>query len=318
MYNSIEKSILQTLAYFDLFNYPLTPEELFVYLWKPPQMRREDCEMIAKNLAQKRNIGNKNGYYFLAGRENIIADRERGQTYGKQKIIKAGRAARLIREVPFLKAIFISSSVAAGTALPSSDIDFFIITETKRIWLVRFFTNLILRLLGLRVYGSKIKDKICLCYFVDTDHLNMAPVRTCEEDIHNAYWLHQMLPIYDPQNYYARFIQANRWTERLLPNIRGLARDATGVAKDLDVKDGKIGKVWKNMWQAMWRGAYGGLLESQAKGFLMGKLKYTLKEKAKLNNNNVILGEGIIKLHEHDTRREVRERWEERCFNYSN
>ena len=32
----MEQSILRTLAYFDLADYPLTKEELFSYLWQSP------------------------------------------------------------------------------------------------------------------------------------------------------------------------------------------------------------------------------------------------------------------------------------------
>jgi hypothetical protein len=67
------------------------------------------------------------------------------------------------------------------------------------------------------------------------------------------------------------------------------------------------------MWEKMWCGAYGDMLEKQAKDFQWVKFKLSVKEKSKLNDHGVVIKEGIIKLHEHDTRRDYREKWLQKC-----
>ena len=318
----LEQSILSTLIYFDIANYPLTKEELFRYLWTPPQVTYE--EFVLSLRAERSNppeiaasvvSGNllamaeqKNGYYFLPGREAVVERRCQTIVPTELKLTKARRAARLLRSVPYLKAIFVCNSVGAEMATAESDIDFFIVVEKNRIWLVRFFTNLILRLFGLRTYGAHERDRICLSFYVDTAHLDLAPWRVAEDDIHFTYWLYQMLPLYDPENYYQKFVEANSWTKKFLPNINSSLKVSSNDS-------GSIGKTWKKIWETMWQGTYGDMLEKQAKDFQWMKMKLPLKEKSELNDNGVVIKEGIVKLHEHDTRRDYREKWLEKISN---
>lgn len=299
-----EPAILRTLAYFELADFPLTEEELRLYLWvqtagvaSPPP--------LLKTWKDSARIATLSGYYFLPGREELVERRREAMTITELKLRRARRAAKFIRSVPFLRAIFVCNSVGAGRAKPESDIDYFIIAEKKRIWITRFFTNLILRLFGLRTHGEHQRDRICLSFYVDAAHLNLAPWRIADDDIHFAYWLNQMVPVYDPDNYYEKFLTANDWTKKFLPNF-GLP--ARVISKR---SGGRSGKIWKKTWEAMWRGGYGDLIENQAKWFQLAKMKLSLKEKAKLADYGVVITDGVIKLHEHDTRRAYRERWRE-------
>lgn len=222
-------------------------------------------------------------------------------TADKLKI--ARRATKLIRSAPFSRAIFACNSVGAGAATADSDIDFFIITAPGRIWIVRLFTNLILRLFGLRTYGDRRANKVCLSFYVDFNHLNFSPWRVADDDIYLAYWLYQLTALYDPDNYYQRLLSANGWTKEFLPQAAKLAGNFAA---------GKItrwGAAWKKIWEKMWSKTYGDLLERQAKALQRQKLKLSLKEAAARGNGAVVIEDGIIKLHENDRRTEYREKW---------
>ena len=59
-----------------------------------------------------------------------------------------------------------------------------------------------------------------------------------------AYWLNQMLPIFDPEDYYTKFLQANSWTKTYLPNI-----DANQTSSYLvKIPESRLGKFWKNIF----------------------------------------------------------------------
>ncbi len=362
----LENSLVKTLAYFDLFNFPLIEEELFKFLWMPPHLRQgfggqtrmgfEEFGKLASELARplptlsfakergdslspsqrrereerSRTIGWRDSYYFLPGREEIISTRQKGAKETERKLIKARRAVKLIRSVPFLRAVFVCNSVGARMARPESDIDFFIVAEKNRIWIVRFFTNVILRLFGMRTYGSHQANRVCLSFYVDVAHLDLTPWRAVDEDIHFAYWMHQMIPLYDPENYYEKFLKANTWVEKFLPNVfmstsetppcpplkRGGCGDSsppfkegTGGEVSGMVGDSRLGRIWKKMWEAMWWGSYGNIIESEAKKLQMIKMKLSTKEKAKLPDHGVVITDGVIKLHENDARRVVRDSW---------
>lgn len=300
--NHLHYSILKTLAYFDIVRFPLTQEELFRYLWQPPQVTYEQLVMQLPGLIQNKSIAIKWGYYFLPHQEETVARRRSSTVPTELKLRRARFAMRLIGWVPFLKAVFVSSSVAAQTAHEHSDIDFFIITAPGRIWLVRFFVNLTLRICGIRIYGTQKKDRICVCFFVDSDHLNLSPWRISSDDIHFMYWLHQMMPIYDPESVYKKFIEANQWTQEFLPHIS--AQFFLEGTKRLCVK---------NFFQKLLSGLVGDFLEKLTKKIQWFKLKKSLKEKAGLDTKEVVTAEGVLKFHEHDTREKYREEWLQRC-----
>jgi len=318
----LQQSICKTLAYFDLADFPLTKEELFAYLWQPPRANYDDFLTVilassvipAKagiqggdgfRIPVRNDIAEKHGYFFLPDREQIVESRRRRLVTSEIKIKIAKKAIRKIRSIPFLRAVFVCNSVGSYQAEEDSDIDFFIVAEPGRIWLVRFFSNLILRLRGLRTYGTKTKNKICLSFFVDLSHLNLAPWRVADDDIHFAYWLHQMAPVYNPENLYQRFLQANGWTEKYLLNINLLPH--TDYLKK--VADSRLGKIWKKAWEKMWESGYGNLLEKQAREWQIMKMKFSVKEKAEKGDRGIVLADGVIKLHENDTRRKHRENW---------
>jgi len=300
----LSESIRKTVAYFSLFNYPLTKEELFAFLWQPPRLGYED---FLTGLAEAERVGEvaaRWGYYFFPGQDEAVENRRRRLVLSEEKMKLARRAAKKIRSTPFLRAIFVCNSVAAGLASPESDLDLFIITAPGRIWLVRFITNFWLRFLGWRVYGAKRRDRACLSFYVTDERLDLSSLRALDEDIHFAYWFCQLSPLYDPENYGVKLFEANRWVENYAPHFRCLALG--GISP---VKDSSGGRFWKKIWEKFWSGAYGDLLEKQAKGVQLARLRLTGRDAASRSDKNVILSDEAIKLHDNDNRKEIWERW---------
>ena len=299
----MENAIIKTLSYFDLFNQPLTLKELRMFLWGKVCENEKEFEIAWQNLLATSRIENSGEYYFLPGRLEIVSKRRKSSeaTIGKLKI--ARRAAKLIRSVPFVRAIFACNSVGAGAATAESDIDLFVITAPGRIWIVRLFTNLILRFFGMRTYGERRADKICLSFFVDFNHLNFSSWRVANDDVYLAYWLYQLTALYDPDSHYERLLAANGWAREFLPNASKRAENFS------ESHISRLGAGWRNVWEKMWGKAYGDLLEKQAKAFQWQKLKLSLKDAAGRGDGAVIIKEGIIKLHENDRRAEYREKW---------
>lgn len=299
MHTALEQSILQTLHYFALAEHPLTFEELYANLWQPPRITYAQFKAVWPQHAHL--AVEKQGFIMLLGHEANILQRKNAQVESALKLKKARRAANIILIVPFIRAVLVCNSVGRETAREQSDIDFFIIAEKKRLWLVRLFSNLLLRALGLRTYGTKTKNRVCLSFYIGTDQLNLAPWRVAPDDIHLAYWLHQMLPLFDPDHWYSRFIKANAWTKNFLPH-------ATVSSYPL-VADGPLRRGFRKFWETMWRASYGDLIESQAKAIQWQKIAPALKKQSTDGSHGVVFAEGIIKLHEHDTRRKIREEW---------
>lgn len=299
----LRRSIVETLSYFSMAKYPLTKEELFEYLWRPPKIEELDYFHLLPVIRQSGLLTEESGYYFLPGRATGIENRRERDLQSDLKIKKAIQAAKKIRAVPFLRAIFVCNSVGAGQACENSDIDFLIITAPNRIWIVRLFANIILRLFGLRTYGDKVSDKICLSFFLDEKHLNLVDLRITEADIHFVYWIKQMQPIFDPDNLYKKFLSINNWTDYYLPNYKYPGDFIKSLSET------KIGSIWRKICEKMWQGAYGDLIEKEAKETQMMKMSLKIKNQLNDGQKGVVIKEGVIKLHENDARKKYLEDW---------
>lgn len=301
---SLRQSIFNTLAYFDLSDYPLTKEELFSFLWQPPAISYPDFLNDIAGL----NLDSKFGFYFLPGREKIVEERRRKLLISEQKLKIAGRAIKIIKAIPFLRAVFVCNTAGSGQANEDSDIDFFIVTEKNRIWITRFFVTLLLELFHLRRVGKRIKNKICLSFYVTTENLDLAKWRVADDDIHFAYWLNQMLPVFDPDNYYLKFLEANSWTKTYLPNL-----DANQAASYLSrIPESTLGKGWKKAWEKMWEGSYGDMVNNQAKQIQLSKMKFSGKPIDRGEDKGVVINDGVLKFHEKDTRVAYRQEWQKK------
>ncbi|HSR89593.1 MAG TPA: hypothetical protein VLK22_04375 [Candidatus Udaeobacter sp.] len=304
---TLRQSIINTLAYFDLADFPLTREELFSWLWLPPASLNYPEFLAALD---KLKLDYKFGYYFLPGQEKIMEERRQKFLISAQKLKMARLAIRVIKSIPYLRAVFICNTVASEQADENSDIDFFIITAAKRIWIVRFFTNLILRLCGLRTYGKKNKNKICLSFYVTVESLNLVNLRIADDDIHLAYWLNQMLPIFDPDNLYAKFLQENSWTKYYLPNLAA-DKNASYLPK---ISESFLDKLWKKAWEKMWQGKYGDLINNQVKKIQLLKMKFSGKPADHGIDKGVVISDQVLKFHEKDTRIPYRQAWQQKIY----
>ncbi len=303
---ALEQSISTTLAYFDVAEFPLTLEELFTFLWLPPTITFSEftAYLVGRQSSRWQCQG---GYYFLPGRAELIARRQERIVPTEHMLKKARRAVQLVSWVPFLKAVFVCNSVGAENATLTSDIDLFIITAPKRIWLVRFFTHAILRLFGLRTYGKKISGRMCLCFFVDTEHLDLGPLRVVPGDVHFAYWLQQMFVLYDTGDVARQFRRANTWALNYVPGQQGELRFPLTYTRGN--KPGLLGQSIKKILEKVWGTSYGNLIEAEAKKIQWRSIAPKIKALAREPNNHVVLAEGVLKFHERDTRRDYHAAW---------
>ena len=314
MDEKLKQSILKTLAYFDVFGYPLTKEEIWKYLVYYGYPDNTDlwitytdfvCQL--QQLEQLHQFQHKDGFYFLSGREENVAIRQRAVKWFEQKMKIAKRAVKKIRWAPFLRAVFVCNTLAGPGLKEESDIDVFIITRRGRIWLVRFLATLVLKFFRLRTFKNKTKDKVCLSFYVTDDNLNLSKI-AIDEDVYLMYWLAQLIPIYDPDNLRSSIQRANQWVKKYLPN----AFVPFELSERLRVGNRKISKFVKNLLEKIWGGGYGDLMERQAREAQKARIKMSYK------GAGVIVNDSMLKFHENDRRAEYRQRWLEKISNSPN
>lgn len=218
--NTLEYSIIKTICFFDVFDYPLTATEIWKWLLRParPYSLLEVRNALQNSIILKDKLGHREGFYSLTGREFICQKRKHNNNVAEHKFTQALRVAQFFKYIPFVRMIAVCNTLAYSNAGDDSDIDFFIIAKSGRIWLARFFTILLVKMFGKRPKPGAHRDAICLSFFIDERQLDIRRIMFGQNDIYTPYWIQQLLPIYDPDGLYSRFMEANAWYKEYLPN----------------------------------------------------------------------------------------------------
>ncbi|MBI5071401.1 hypothetical protein HZB93_00695 [Candidatus Falkowbacteria bacterium] len=294
--NKLEKSILATVAYFDVFDYPLTVAEIWKWLYKekaPGDLLTlgEIWQTLDNSQLIKSLVGTKRGFYFLKNREELVETRQARYVLAEKKMKRAKRVAGFLKFIPGIKMIAVCNSLAWTNASEKSDIDFFIVTAPRKIWTARFWAAGFSQLLGLRPSKNNTRDKICLSFFVDEEALNLETLALGRPDIYLIYWIAQLWPLYDRGGVYQKFWQANSWIKNFLPNVFSRTTEVR-VAENRP--SGKIG-LGENFFR-----------------WLQMKLLPKDLWKAANRDSRVIVTDKILKFHANDRREEYKRMWEEK------
>lgn len=210
-----EKSILQTLAYSEVFDFPLTKEELWQYLYSDTPIESDTFDKALKQLSPR--IALKNGYYALRRNNSSIQKRTKNLREVQKKLRLAKRAAYYLSYVPTISLIGVSGGVAMGNADSSSDIDFFIITKKNTLFMTRVWVQAILEMLRLRRKRDEgeAHDKICVNLLIDESRL-IWPGEA--RDVYTAHEIIQMKPLFERHGMYETFLEKNHWVTAYFPN----------------------------------------------------------------------------------------------------
>lgn len=210
-----QQAIFRTLLYSDLFNCPLSEDELFYYLNYRISLPRKDIKEIAP---QTPGVFEYDRWYSLRNDWKFITERKKRQRISEKKMTIARRVVMWLSWIPSISFIGVSGSVAAGNADRDEDIDFFVITRENTLYATRFVILLFLEILGKRRkrYETQVSNKICLNMLIDEVSL-VTPSR--KQSLYTAREIAQLVPLFDHHNTYKRFVKANAWSKTYLPNI---------------------------------------------------------------------------------------------------
>ncbi len=312
--NNLEKSILKTIVFADIFNYPLTITEVYKWLYKPTKIKGKypSLFLIRKTLKESKIISEKlsqrEGFYYLKGRRNIIYLRKQNNNLAESKFSRIVSLIKIYRFIPFVRMIAICNSLAISNANENSDIDLFIITKKNKIWLARFFTVILVKFFDLRPREDKSKDTFCLSFFIDEDYLNIKNIMINHHDIYLPHWIQQLMPIYNPDYLYEKFMKANNWYKEYLPN---------GYNNEFvhEVKETYFSRFYNIIINALFSIPFisyyiHGLLR-KIQILIIG---HNLKALVNLNTK-VIVNNQMLKFHDNDRREMFFKQWKEKLNN---
>ena len=219
----LSRSIIRTIAYYDIFSYPLTAEEVFYNLstnhTSIDEVKKELIRLTDQNIVHK-----KDNFFLLKNNDYYITRRQNGNKLASKRLQTAKRISRLIAKFPFVRGILLSGSLSKGFMEEDSDIDYFIITSPNRVWFAR-----LLLMLFKKIFLLNSKKNFCINYFVDCENLEIK-----EKNSFTAIEIATLIPTYGSELYDELYKQ-NLWIKKFFPNFP--KRKTENV---LDSKNGPI------------------------------------------------------------------------------
>jgi len=222
----LRPSILKVLAYFDLFNYPLSLEEIQFFLDRETHItcltEELDSLVAQKHLfkvgpgvpvgdsSEGQTLTTGKSFFSLKDDPRLASRRIKGNQHADQLLLIADKISRFLYQFPYVRGIGISGSLSKHFADEDADIDYFVITRRNRLWIARTLMHLYKKWSFLR--GRQ--HWYCMNYFIDEEALEIE-----EKNIFTATELITLLPACGNGGL-VRFFDANNWVTSFLPHYK--------------------------------------------------------------------------------------------------
>ena len=233
-----KQQIINTLCYADIFNYPLTREEIFHYLIAPQETTKTTINHHLKELKRSSSIisqipttrvGESVQLFALPNRTELFSLRVSRYfaSINKKKITR--RVGKWLKKIPTIKAVFITGALAMNNSDDSDDIDLMIVTSNNHLWTTRVLTNLLLDTINIRRKPEhksieQLKDKICTNLFISQNHLDLTKTK---QNLYTAHEVAQAKLLWQKEDIHQQFLIQNSWINRFLPHCSPPLKNST-------------------------------------------------------------------------------------------
>lgn len=202
-----EEAVLETIAWFSLFSYPVTSLEVWRFLFSRAEYPSVEADL--QRLVASGKLHFADGKYVLRGHESDIAEQESRYRYSLPKLRRARRAAAYLRMFSDVRAVFVCNTLSLMHAREESDIDLFVVAKSGSVWRVRFAAATPFAVLGMRPKGDDERDALCWSFFMSDASFDMRRFALVGEDPYLAFWGATLLPLYDPEGLLVRLQEAS-------------------------------------------------------------------------------------------------------------
>jgi predicted nucleotidyltransferase len=239
-------AVLDGLLYADGFGCALTLEELWRYSAVP--VKRDALRRLLDDDPILRALVARSGdLYSLAGRAHLLDERPARLARAQRLERRGFRVARLLRHVPFVRALMLTGSVAAGDARAGADVDLLVVVAPERV-------GTVFAILGT---AGRLTRRRWLCpnYYASIDDLTMVP-RT-------LYVAHEVAQTRALVGDAAQLRAANDWLGEFLPNAAASAVPPPGLP---------AGRRLQRLLERALRGSLGDAIERRARALARARL----------------------------------------------
>lgn len=244
--NSLKQSILRAVLYADCFDYALTAAQINKYLIGKHDYSLDKQRGALSELVAAKKLTILEDLYCLSGREKLLLKRKTATRVSATKVEIARKQTKIMTFLPWVDGIWITGNVAVTNARDQDDIDLLVITKNSYVWLTRLilliFFGAIGRLRLRRHAQHSVKNKLCLNMYLDASALAMPHHK---QNLYTAHEVAQVLPLFNRDAAYERFLAANSWILDYLPHVEGIEK--CGHAPTNPSKSAHVAR-WLNRW----------------------------------------------------------------------
>jgi hypothetical protein len=200
-----ELAIARSVIYASLFDYPLTLDQLHQTLIESDQTPSEIFATYRDSARLHAIVDYQDGFFFPAGREDLIAERRHREARSRAFLQHYRPVLRLITAVPFTRMVALSGSVAHLNLERGGDLDLFVVTRGRRVWMVTVAVLLITKLLRRR-------RVVCVNFILADTHLTID-----QQDLFTANQVIHLKPLVGA-DVLDEFVAANPFVRQFYPN----------------------------------------------------------------------------------------------------
>lgn len=235
-------SVFHTLAYADVFDYPLTASEVYRYLTST----KATFEEVTQALSDVSRFSEIGEYFTLRGREAIVETRNQRAEIAARLWPKAARYGRIIAMLPFVRMVAVTGSLSMNNTDEGKDVDYMIVTTPNHLWTCRALSLLIAR------FAKHEGISLCPNYLVTTHALELK-----DRSLYVAHELAQMVPLSGMEIYW-EICRLNEWMYHYLPNAVAapempngvkLAKERPGIQRILEILFNLPFGHWLEKWE---------------------------------------------------------------------
>jgi glycosyltransferase involved in cell wall biosynthesis len=188
----VSAAITRTIEYANLFQYPLTPDELRERLFDV-----EIDEFTFRRALSAMQIQRD---------EELLRLRREREHISDEAIREMQPHLRTLASLPFVRLVSFSGSTAHRNMTTTEDVDLFLVVEDGKLWAVFLIAMVWAKLKGLR-------KRLCMNYLISDAALALS-----EHDVFTAQQAASLKPIFG-KTVYDRFIEMNPFIRRCFPNF---------------------------------------------------------------------------------------------------
>ncbi len=201
-----ELAIARSVIYASLFDYPLTLDQLHASLMSWSLTTKQIQSAVDASQPLQRIVEHRDGYFFPAGRYDLVAERRRREARSRAFLETHALALRLICALPFMRMVALSGSIAHLNLENGGDMDLFIVARGHRVWTVTVATILLTRVIGVR-------RAMCANFVMSDAHLGIE-----QQDLFTANQVLHLKPLVGAE-VLEGLVAANPFVKRFYPNL---------------------------------------------------------------------------------------------------